>query len=80
MNQQTDQIIAEVRSLGEHFQALDQGMRQQAQGAEHINQAILQVSTSTKQSAAALVEFNAATTHLRGSVDMLNQEIASFTI
>ncbi len=80
VNQQTDQIIEEVRSLGEHFQALDQGMRQQAQGAEHINQAILQVSASTKQSAAALVEFNAATTHLRGSVDMLNQEIASFTI
>jgi methyl-accepting chemotaxis protein WspA len=80
VNQQTDQIIEEVRSLGEHFRALDEGMRQQAQGAEHINQAILQVSASTKQSAAALVEFNAATTHLRGSVDVLNQEIASFTI
>jgi methyl-accepting chemotaxis protein WspA len=80
VNQQTEQIIEEVRSLGEHFRALDEGMRQQAQGAEHINQAILQVSASTKQSAAALVEFNAATTHLRGSVDVLNQEIASFTI
>ena len=80
VNQQTDQIIAQVRNLGEHFQALDEGMRQQAQGAEHINQAILQVSASTKQSAAALAEFNAATTHLRGSVDLLNQEIAGFTI
>lgn len=80
VNQQTDQIIEEVRSLGEHFQALDEGMRQQAQGAEHINQAILQVSASTKQSAAALAEFNSATTHLRGSVELLNQEIASFTI
>lgn len=80
VNQQTEQIIEEVRSLGEHFQALDEGMRQQAQGAEHINQAILQVSASTKQSAAALVEFNSATAHLRSSVDLLNQEIASFTI
>ncbi len=79
VNQQTDQIIEQVRSLGEHFQALDEGMRQQAQGAEHINQAILQVSSSTKQSAAALAEFNTATTHLRSSVDLLNQEIASFT-
>jgi methyl-accepting chemotaxis protein WspA len=79
VNQQTDQIIEQVRSLGEHFQALDEGMRQQAQGAEHISQAILQVSASTKQSAAALAEFNTATTHLRGSVDLLNQEIASFT-
>jgi methyl-accepting chemotaxis protein WspA len=80
VNQQTDQIIDEVRSLGEHFQALDEGMRQQAQGAEHINQAILQVSASTKQSAAALAEFNSATAHLRRSVDMLNQEIAGFTV
>ncbi len=80
VNQQTEQIIQEVRNLGEHFQALDEGMRQQAQGAEHINQAILQVSASTKQSAAALAEFNAATTHLRSSVEMLNQEIAGFTI
>jgi methyl-accepting chemotaxis protein WspA len=80
MNEHTEKIIEEVRSLGEHFQALDEGMRQQAQGAEHINQAILQVSESTKQSAAALAEFNAATSNLRGSVDLLNQEIAGFTI
>jgi methyl-accepting chemotaxis protein WspA len=80
VNEQTEQIIQEVRSLGQHFQALDEGMRQQAQGAEHINQAILQVSASTKQSAAALMEFNSATAHLRSSVDLLNQEIASFTI
>ncbi|CAN5579086.1 Wsp signal transduction system chemoreceptor WspA [soil metagenome] len=80
VNQQTDQIIDEVRNLGAHFQSLDEGMRQQALGAEHISQAILQVSASTKQSAAALAEFNAATRHLRSSVDMLNQEIAGFTV
>jgi methyl-accepting chemotaxis protein WspA len=80
INGQTGQIIEEARTLGERFQLVNEGMHNQALGAEQINEAMRRVSTSTRQTAAALEEFNRATSHLRSSVEMLNQEISQFTI
>jgi methyl-accepting chemotaxis protein WspA len=80
INGQTGQIIEEARTLGERFQLVNEGMHNQALGAEQINEAMRRVSTSTRQTAAALEEFNRATSDLRSSVEMLNQEINQFTI
>jgi methyl-accepting chemotaxis protein WspA len=77
---QTNQIIEEVQALSSRFQIANEGMRNQSLGAEQINEAMGQVSAGTRQTQTTLQEFNKATAHLRQSVEMLNQEIAQFTV
>lgn len=78
INGQTGRIIEEVHGLSQRYRQVNEGMRNQAVGAEQINEAMASMSKNIRQTATALEEFNRATTHLRGSVEMLNQEIAQF--
>lgn len=79
INGQTGQIIEGVHALSDRFQLVNEGMKNQSIGAEQINDAMANVTGSIRQTATALEEFNRATTHLRSSVESLNQEIAQFT-
>lgn len=80
INVQTSQIIAEVSGLSERFHLVTDGMRNQAVGAEQINEAMITVSGNIRQTAAAVEEFNGATAHLRSSIEQLNAEIGSFKV
>ena len=80
INGQTGEIIREVNTLGERFHMVNEGMRNQAIGAEQINEAMANIAGNVRSTAASLEEFNKATTHLRGSIEQLNQEIAQFKI
>ncbi len=80
INVQTGQIIAEVSGLSDSFQHVTDGMRNQAVGAEQINEAMVNMTDNIRQTSAAVEEFNAATTHLRSSIEQLNQEIGSFKV
>lgn len=80
INGQTGQIIEEVHGLSERYHQVNEGMRNQAIGAEQINEAMGNMATNIRQTAAALEEFNRATAHMRGSVEMMNQEFARFKI
>jgi methyl-accepting chemotaxis protein WspA len=80
INGQTGQIIEEVHALSERFHQVNAGMRDQSVGAEQINQAMAGIAANVRGTAAALEEFNKATAHLRGSIERLNQEIASFKV
>jgi methyl-accepting chemotaxis protein WspA len=80
INAQTGQIIEEVHALHDRYQHVNEGMRNQSAGAEQINEAMGNISTNIRQTAAALEEFNRATAHLRQSVELLNQEVAAFKI
>ena len=80
INGQTGQIIEEVRGLHDRFKLVNEGMKSQAIGAQQINDAMVTVSAGTKQTAASLEEFQKATAHMRSSVEVLNQEIARFTV
>ena len=80
INGQTGQIISEVSGLSDGFRFVNEGMRNQAVGAEQINEAMGNVASGVRGTAAALEEFNKATIHLRGSIEQLNQEIASFKV
>ncbi|HEV3167327.1 MAG TPA: methyl-accepting chemotaxis protein [Isosphaeraceae bacterium] len=80
ISHQTSQIIEEVQALSDRFQVVNEGMRNQSLGAEQINEAMGQVAAGTQQTQATLQEFNNATAHLRQSVEVLNQEIAQFTV
>jgi methyl-accepting chemotaxis protein WspA len=77
---QTNQIIEEVQALNNRFQIVNEGMRNQSLGAEQINEAMGQVSAGAQQTQTTLQEFNKATAYLRQSVELLNQEIAQFTV
>lgn len=78
INGKTGQIIEEVHGLSDRYQQVNEGMKNQSIGAEQINEAMGTMTASIRQTATALEEFNRATAHLRGSVEMLNQEIAMF--
>ncbi len=80
INQMTYEIINEVHGLSERFQLVTEGMKSQAAGAQQINDAMSQIADSAKRSEQSVKEFERATTHLRGSVEGLNQEISQFKI
>jgi methyl-accepting chemotaxis protein WspA len=80
LNQMTYEIITEVQGLSSRFQLVAEGMKNQAAGAQQINDAMGQIAESTKRNAQSVREFERATEHLRGSVEGLNQEIAQFKI
>lgn len=80
INQMTYEIIGEVHNLSERFQLVTEGMRNQAIGAQQINDAMAQIADGAKRSEQSVKEFERATAHLRGSVEGLNQEISQFKI
>jgi methyl-accepting chemotaxis protein WspA len=80
INQMTYEIITEVQGLSDRFQLVAEGMKNQAAGAQQINDAMGQIADSTKRNAQSVQEFERATAHLRASVEGLNQEIAQFKI
>jgi methyl-accepting chemotaxis protein WspA len=80
INGQTGRIIAEVEGLTNHFQSVNEGMRSQSVAARQINEAMVPVASGTKETQVSLEEFIKATAYLRQSVEMLNQEIAQFSV
>ncbi|QDU22688.1 methyl-accepting chemotaxis protein [Urbifossiella limnaea] len=80
INQMTYEIITEVTGLSDRFQLVTEGMKNQAAGAQQINDAMGQIAESTKRNAQSVQEFERATEHLRASVEGLNQEIVQFKI
>jgi methyl-accepting chemotaxis protein WspA len=80
INQMTYEIINEVHALSERFHLVTEGMRNQAVGAQQINDAMSQIAESARRSEQSVKEFERATAHLRSSVEGLNQEIAQFKI
>jgi methyl-accepting chemotaxis protein WspA len=77
---QTGQIIEEVQTLSERFQTVHEGMHNQSQGAEQINEAMVQLTEGARQTQTSLEEFTKAAAHLRQSVELLNQDVARFTV
>ncbi len=80
INQMTDQIIAEVEGLSGRFRLVADGMKNQAAGAQQINDAMGQIADGARRSAQSVREFEQATAHLRESVDGLKQEVAQFKL
>lgn len=80
INGQTGQIIEEVHALSEGFRLVNEGVRNQALGAEQINEAMLHVTEGTRQTRASIEEFKLATDHLRHSVESINREVSQFKV
>jgi methyl-accepting chemotaxis protein WspA len=80
INGQTGRIIEEVEGLTNRFQSVNEGMRSQSVAARQINEAMVPVASGTKETQISLEEFIKATAYLRQSVELLNQEIAQFSV
>ncbi len=77
---QFGQIITQVKTLSERFDAVNHGMRSQSQGASQIGDAMGQMIDGARQTSVSLREFNSATESLRDAVSVLKQEIAQFNV
>jgi methyl-accepting chemotaxis protein WspA len=77
---QFGQIITQVKTLSERFDAVNHGMRSQSQGAGQIGDAMGQMIDGARQTSQSLREFNSATESLRDAVSVLKQEIALFHV
>ncbi len=80
INGQFTQIISQVRSLSDRFDAVNDGMRSQNVGTRQIGEAMGQLIDGARQTSTSLREFNAATESLRDAVSTLKQEITHFNV
>ena len=69
-----------MQALSDRFDAVNEGMRSQSQGARQISEAMVQLTDGARQTAGSLQEFNSATAHLREAVGGLTQEVAQFKV
>ena len=77
---QVGQIIAQVQSLSQRFDSVNDGMRAQSLGARQINEAMVQLTDGARQTSGSLKEFNSATEHLREAIGGLREEVSRFTV
>ncbi len=80
INGQFTQIITQVRTLSDRFDAVNDGMRSQNIGTRQIGEAMGQLIDGARQTSTSLREFNAATESLRDAVTTLKQEITQFNV
>ncbi len=80
LSAQMGQIIEEVHTVSDRFRLVNEGVRNQALGADQINDAMTQVTAVTQQTRASVDEFKQSTAHLRGSVEAINQEVGQFKV
>ncbi|WP_334729957.1 HAMP domain-containing methyl-accepting chemotaxis protein [Nostoc sp.] len=77
---QVGQIIQQVQDLNPRFEFVNQGMETQSVGAQQISEAMVQLSSTSVQSADSLREINHAITQLNQVTQGLRQEIARFQV
>ena len=73
------EIISAVHGINGRFEQVTEGMRAQSQGASQIREAMIRLSDGASRTASSLEDFNKATTHLRGAVGDLKEEVSRFT-
>jgi methyl-accepting chemotaxis protein WspA len=73
------EIISAVHGINGRFEQVTEGMRAQSQGAAQIREAMIRLSEGAARTASSLEDFNKATTHLRGAVGDLKEEVSRFT-
>jgi methyl-accepting chemotaxis protein WspA len=77
---QLSQIIQEVQALAPRFQAVNEGMHTQANGAEQITQALSQLSEAAQQTAESLRQSSQAIDDLTLVANQLRTGVSRFKI
>ncbi len=80
INAQLEKIMAAIQSLPPVFSNISEGMKQQAAGAQQINNAIMQLSDSASQTVESTREFNEAIALLNSASLKLQEEVSVFKV
>lgn len=77
---QLNQIIAQVRELTPRFESVNEGMHFQAQGADQIKQAVVQLSESAQQTVDSLRQSNIVIERLNEAAHGLQNGVSRFKV
>ena len=80
VSSQLNHIIAQVRELTPRFESVNEGMHFQAQGADQIKQAIVQLSESAQQSVDSLRQSNIVIERLNEAAHGLQNGVSRFKV
>ena len=80
VSSQLNHIIAQVRELTPRFESVNEGMHFQAQGADQIKQAIVQLSESAQQTVASLRQSNIVIERLNEAAHGLQSGVSRFKV
>jgi methyl-accepting chemotaxis protein WspA len=80
VGQQLGQIIQQVQALAPRFKMVNEGMQVQEDGAEQINQALIQLSEAAQQTVESLEQSNQAIDELNQVANGLRNGVARFKI
>ncbi|RMD79541.1 MAG: methyl-accepting chemotaxis protein [Gammaproteobacteria bacterium] len=80
VSRQLTQIIEEVKTLAPRFELVHEGMQSQAQGAEQIKQAIVQLNEAAQQTVDSLRQSHAAIERLNEAAHGLQDGVSRFRI
>lgn len=73
-------IIGQVEQLTSRFDAVGEGMKSQAQGADQINEAMRSLNDTVQTTVTSLREVTSVAEELRGAANTLNEEIGKFRL
>jgi methyl-accepting chemotaxis protein WspA len=73
-------VITQVQELTPRFDAVNQGMEMQYQGAQQISEAMMQLSSASTQTADSLQEINRVIDHLSQAEQSLRREVMQFKL
>lgn len=80
ISSQLGQIIEQVQALTPRFETVHQGMHFQSQGAEHINQSMIQLNEAAQQTVESLRESNTAIDRLNDAARDLQSGVTKFKV
>lgn len=75
-----EKIIIQVQDLSPRFESVKGGMQSQTQGAQQINDAMINLTDAAERTTNSLKEFEQATRDLHKSVDALRGEVSRFNV
>lgn len=75
-----EKIILQVQELSPRFESVKVGMQSQSQGAQQINDAMINLTDAAHRTSNSLQEFERATNFLRKAVEGLRREVSRFKV
>jgi methyl-accepting chemotaxis protein WspA len=77
---QLSQVIEQVQSLSPSFQSMNEGTTSQAEGAQNIQNSMLQLRDAAETTGRAVQEFQLITDDLQSAARSLNDEVSKFKL
>lgn len=80
ISKQLGMILEQVKILAPRFATVNEGMRAQTDGAEHIDNAISKLSVGARTTSESILKFNKASEQLNEAAQNLQAEVERFKV